>query len=170
MKKIVIAAVLASTSVSAIAGKDGDVGVGVILAEPTGLSAKLWLDEDEAIDLAAAWSISGTESFQLHADWLIHRYDLIDTDPEQGRAPLYYGVGARFKAHEDNGRGNGDEDATLGVRVPVGVAFEFAQVPFDVFGEVAPVLDVIPDTDIDLSIAIGGRFWFGRRDQLLPRD
>ena len=149
------------------AARAQDFGIGVIVAEPTGVSAKLWLNEREAIDAAAAWSFSDYSSFQFHADYLMHRFDLFrNVDTTVGRPALYFGVGGRLKLGEDNGRGNDGKDR-LGVRVPVGMTYILAKAPFDVFGEVVPVLDLAPDTEVDFNAAIGGRFYFGRRQQLM---
>lgn len=165
MKRLTIALCLLLAAGAARA--QDDFGIGVILAEPTGLSAKLWLNENEAIDAAAAWSFSDYSSFQFHADYLMHRFDLFrNVDTTVGRPALYFGAGGRLKLGEDNGRGN-DADDRLGVRVPVGMTYLFAQAPFDVFGEVVPVLDIAPDTELDFNAAIGGRFYFGRREQLM---
>lgn len=164
MKKLTTALCLLLAAGAARA--QDDFGIGVILAEPTGLSAKLWLNEREAIDAAAAWSFSDYRSFQFHADYLIHRFDLFrNVDTTVGRPALYFGVGGRLKLGDDDGRGS-DEDDRLGIRVPVGMTYVFAQAPFDVFGEVVPVLDIAPDTEVDLNAAVGGRFYFGRREQL----
>jgi hypothetical protein len=147
------------------AGAQDTFGLGVILAEPTGVSAKLWLNQTDAIDAAAAWSFSDYTSFQFHADYLIHRFDLFrDVDTRVGKPALYFGVGGRLKLAEDNPAGKKDDK--LGIRVPVGVTYVFAQAPFDVFGEVVPVLDIAPDTEADFNVAVGGRFYFGRRGQL----
>lgn len=151
---------------SATARADGEFGLGAIVAEPTGLSAKLWLDRNTALDAAAAWSFSGHDSLQLHADWLYHRFDLFRVDPRYGRLPLYFGIGGRLKLGDDKGRGRDDDDV-LGIRVPIGVSYLFTQAPFDVFGEVVPVLDVAPDTELDLNVAIGGRYYFGRHRELM---
>ena len=165
MKKLTTALCLLLAAGAARA--QDDFGIGVILAEPTGLSAKLWLNEREAIDAAAAWSFSDYSSFQFHADYLIHRFDPFrNVDTTVGRPALYFGVGGRLKLGEDKGRGNDDDKNRLGVRVPVGVTYIFAKAPFDVFGEVVPVLDLAPDTEVDLNAAVGGRFYFGRREQL----
>lgn len=131
-----------------------ELGVGVIVGEPTGLSAKYWLDNEHAIAGAAAWSFSGTDSFHLHADYLFHRFDLFNTPEEKGETALYYGVGARLK---DKGR---RDRTTLGVRIPVGVTHLFPNAPFDVFAEIVPVVDVAPDVDVKLNAAIGVRFYF----------
>lgn len=143
-----------------------DFGIGVILAEPTGLSAKAWFNDREAIDLAAAWSFASHDSFQVHVDYLYHRYDLFrDADTSVGRPALYFGAGARLKLGDDEGLGD-DEDDRLGIRIPGGVTYLFAQAPFDVFAELVPVLDLAPETELELNAAIGGRFYFGRAGQL----
>jgi hypothetical protein len=48
----------------------------------------------------------------------------------------------------------------FGVRFPVGLAYIFANYPFDIFGEIVPILDLVDETDFDLEGAIGARFWF----------
>jgi len=170
MKRSIIA--LGLLLAAGAAHAQDDFGIGVILAEPTGVSAKLWLGDQEALDAAAAWSFSDYTSFQFHADYLFHRFDIFrDVDTTVGRPALYFGLGGRLKLGEDRDRGVGngsdDEDDRLGVRVPVGMTYVFAQAPFDVFGEVVPILDFAPDTEVELNAAIGGRFYFGRRQQLM---
>lgn len=168
MTKLACAAAALSLLLAQGVRAQDDFGIGVILAEPTGLSAKLWLNEAEAVDAAAAWSFSDYSSFQFHADYLIHRFDLFrNIDTSVGRPALYFGLGGRLKLGEDNGRGDDDDKNRLGIRVPVGMTYIFARAPFDVFGEVVPVLDVAPDTEVDFNAAIGGRFYFGRREQLI---
>lgn len=152
---------------AARAQEQNDFGIGAILAEPTGLSAKYWMNPHEAIDFAAAWSFSRYTSFEFHADYLIHRYDLFrDIDTTVGKPALYFGLGGRLKLG-DNGAPGNEGDDRLGIRVPVGMTYLFAKAPFDVFGELVPVLDLAPDTKLDLNAAVGGRFYFGRREQLI---
>jgi len=128
-----------------------NVGIGIIVGEPTGLNIKWFLANGQAISGSVAWSLSGDSDLHLQAEYLFHRYDLISV--EKGRLPLYFGVGARLILREN-------ADNTFGARVPVGLAYEFSGAPFDVFVEVVPILDLTPDTDFDLEGAIGGRFWF----------
>lgn len=152
---------------AARAQEQNDFGLGVILAEPTGLSAKYWLNRNEAIDAAAAWSFSRYTSFEFHADYLIHRYDLFhDIDTTVGKPALYFGLGGRLKLGDSDRPGHEGDDR-LGIRVPVGMTYLFAKAPFDVFAELVPILDLAPDTKLDLNAAIGGRFYFGRREQLI---
>ncbi|MBI2437394.1 MAG: hypothetical protein HYV36_01070 [Lentisphaerae bacterium] len=162
MNARVVTIVLLTVSVGLAAGRAEDgVGLGVILGEPTGISVKKWISPEQAIDAAAAWSFSENDSFQFHADYLIHKFGVLKTDPAVGRLPVYFGVGGRLKLkNQDNGRGRNNNDALFGIRIPFGVSFSFAKAPVDLFAEIVPILDVVPDTDLSLNWAIGARFYF----------
>jgi len=151
---IAIVLAMAAANVHAIDG----LGVGVIVGEPTGLSLKYWLDDEHAVDGAAAWSFWDHDGFQIHADYLWHNFDLIDPGSLSGKLPVYYGVGARLKLEDDERRHDGD--TVFGIRVPLGISYLFADAPFDLFAEVVPVLDLSPDVDLDINLAIGVRVYF----------
>ena len=141
-------------------GQEG-FGLGIIVGEPTGLSLKKWINEERAIDAAAAWSFSENKSFQFHVDYLIHNYSLLKPMNAKGKLPVYFGVGARLKLKEENeGKGRNDDDAIFGIRVPLGISYLFSDAPIDLFAEIVPVLDIAPDTDFDLNAAIGARYYF----------
>ena len=129
----------------------GPFGLGIIVGEPTGVSLKYQMNEKNAIDGAVAWSLSGDNDLHLHADYLIHWYDIITV--KKGQLPLYAGLGGRIEFRENR-------DNLIGLRIPVGLAYLFAGSPFDAFVELVPVLDLAPDTDFDLEGALGARFWF----------
>jgi len=132
------------------AGSAGDLGVGVIVGDPTGFSAKYWLSRTRAVDLALAWDLSGSEDrFEIHADHLWH-FDL-DLSRLQGRMPLYVGVGGRLLT---------GHDARLGVRIPFGVSYMFPRVPIELFGEITPLVDFTPDTETRVNAGAGVRFYF----------
>ena len=152
MKKVSVAFVLFALAfgMQEARGETG-LGIGVIIGEPTGISIKKWIGETRAVDAAAAWSFSKNESFQLHADYLIHNFSLLKLEDLEGRLPVYYGVGCRIKL---------DEDALIGIRVPFGISYLFADAPVDLFIEIVPILDVAPDTDLDINAAIGVRYYF----------
>jgi len=147
-----VAILLAVLSANAYAKRD--FGVGVIVGEPTGLSLKYWLDEDRAIDGAAAWSFSGGDSFQLHADYLFHRFDILNPGELTGKTGLYYGLGARVKDKDKH------DDTLFGIRIPLGITYLFADSPFDLFAEIVPIVDLAPDVDVRINAAIGFRFYF----------
>ena len=152
---------LAATSVAAqdqSVGVTDQLGLGVILGEPTGFSVKYWLDKEHAIDGAAAWSFWDDDGFQIHGDYLWHNYDLLDIDEVSGELPVYYGVGARLKFTEDEGK-HDDHDTVFGIRVPLGISYMFGGSPVEAFGEIVPVLDLSPDVELNLNLAVGLRFY-----------
>jgi len=135
----------------------GSFGLGVIVGEPTGISAKKWTGNSNALDFAAAWSLD-SETFHFHMDYLVHNFSLIQVD--KGRLPLYYGIGGRIRLAEDNANDNSNNDDFIGIRIPVGLEYLFADAPLDIFLEIVPILDLVPETDFDFNAAIGVRYFF----------
>lgn len=127
------------------------IGAGIILGEPTGICVKKWLDEGTAIDAATGWSMTDGD-FYLHADYLWHR--IVEDRKIGGSVPLYFGIGGRLLI-----RGDGD-DSEVGLRVPVGLDFFLPDDRFDIFVEIAPILNIAPETELGLSGGIGVRFYF----------
>jgi len=125
-------------------------GVGVILGEPTGLSFKQWVGDHTAIDAAAAWSFGDESAFHVHLDYLIHTEGR--ADPDIGRVFFYFGIGGRLRAEEDEGR--------IGARIPVGLDYEFDGSPIEVFFEIAPILDLTPETELRVNGGFGVRYFF----------
>lgn len=136
-------------SVKPIIAQDHGFGLGIILGEPTGLSAKLWTSQSNAFDFAAAWSFKGDGHLLLQADYVWHAFNLIPVS--SGKLPLYYGIGGRVILVDD---------PFVGVRIPVGLNYLFATAPIDIFLEIVPILDLAPSTDFDLGGGLGVRFWF----------
>ena len=147
MRKFIVAVFFGIISLG-ISAQDSGLGAGLIIGEPTGISAKSWLSSHDAIDAGLAWSISHGW-FHIHADYLRHAFGLIPV--EKGQFPLYFGAGVKI------GLGN---DVSIGLRVPVGLAYLFDGTPLDIFIEIAPGLQIIPDTKFDMGGGIGVRYWF----------
>ena len=126
-------------------------GAGIILGEPIGVSLKYWLNEEIALDAAAAWSFRNEGNFEFHADVLFHKFDWIPVS--RGKLPFYFGGGVRLKL-QDN------DDDRFGIRGPVGVSYLFEDLPVDIFVEVGPVIDFTPKTRGGVTGGIGARYWF----------
>lgn len=124
-------------------------GIGVIVGEPTGISFKNWLTAATAVDGGAAWSFEGKDAFHLHADYLFHNDKLAKVD--QGKMLFYYGIGGRLKLQDDS---------RLGVRIPFGVAYLLESAPFDFFLEIVPIMDLIPETELEFNGGFGVRIFF----------
>lgn len=166
---LAVLAVLAGSSGIAAAqaeeeGVDkGVFGIGIIVGEPTGVSAKLYLggDSNMAIDAAVGSAVVGG-GLQAHADVLWHPFIL--TDEDAFVLPAYGGAGLRLL---DADRGRTASDFHVGIRGVVGILFDFKTVPLDAFVEVAGVLDwVFSDDDdeagvgLDLNGGAGVRYYF----------
>lgn len=123
--------------------------VGIVAGVPTGLSVKYWLAERSAVDVGGGWSFD-EERLELYADYLFHYFRF---DMEEAMLPVYFGLGAGLQL--------GDDDTFIGVRIPLGASYLFPNAPFSVFAEVAPIMEVIPDTEFDVGGGVGLRLTFG---------
>jgi len=132
----------------------GQLGLGVIIGAPTGLSLKFWQSSRTALDLALAWDF-GKDYLHLHGDYLYH-FPLEIEGVSRSTFCWNLGIGARLR-FKNNGDG---EDDIFGVRFVGGLEFLPREVPLDVFLEIAPVLNIIKSTDVDLEGGIGIRYNF----------
>jgi len=153
MKRLIVVVALLGLCLAgdALAKPRGPFGLGIIVGEPTGVDLKYFMNEQNAIEGALAWSLSGDNEFHIQVDYLYHFYDWIKVT--KGALPVFIGIGGRVEFRED-------QDDLLGIRIPIGMSYEFAEGMFDVFGEIVPVLELVPDTDFELEGAIGIRIWF----------
>ena len=71
----------------------GTFGVGIVIGEPTGIAAKLYLHDDRAIQAAIGAAFVGG-GYQVHADYVFHPWILQDRDSFV--MPVYLGPGIRL--------------------------------------------------------------------------
>lgn len=130
-----------------LAPLSADTGLGVIVGDPTGVSVLL----ANRIAVAAAWSLDSR--LHLHADlWLINR-------PLVTPLNWYLGAGGKVTlVSGGNGEGN-DDSVSVGGRVPIGVQW-YVLPRLELFAEIAPGLQIIPETGFDIDGGIGARFHF----------
>jgi len=146
---LIVISILFITSINFAQQKD--FGLGVVFGEPTGISAKYWLDSGTALDFGLGYSFTSTNSlFDFYADYVFHNSDMIHSEEN---FVVYYGPGARLKIKENS-------DSRLGVRGVIGILWIPQGTNFDIFVEVAPILDIIPATKFSFSSGIGGRYFF----------
>ncbi len=148
---VILLAILLSGSINYTSAQESGFGAGIILGEPTGFSAKYWLDNNKALDFGLAYSfIRKNSAVSLHADFLYHAFDIIKSNY---RIPVYYGFGARLRIIKDNSTG-------FGARGVVGIVWINNNAPIDIFLEVVPVFNLFPETSLNLDAAIGARYYF----------
>ncbi|NIV10880.1 MAG: hypothetical protein GWN62_06195 [Aliifodinibius sp.] len=129
--------------------QDSNLGVGAVINNPTGLSAKYWFNDDIAVDAAFTLSLAENFSqFYLHSDVLKHT-DTIDAEALQ----LYYGMGIRLLW------GDFYNDVNAGLRWPLGAEYTIAESNVKSFIELVPTLDFSPDAQFFFGGAVGIRLY-----------
>lgn len=162
-------------------------GVGLVLGDPTGFTAKYWTSSTTALDFGLGWS----------GYW--NRYGYYDPSCNDGRfyndhraycdTRSYdyrdrYGYGWDiFHIHADYLFHNFDliraterfplfygpglainyfnyDYLQIGVRGDFGIAWMPRRAPLDFFLELAPTLELFPGPHLDVSAGLGGRFYF----------
>ena len=137
-------------------------GLGLIIGEPTGLSAKWWTSSKTAFDFGLGWSVGGDRigkyngsydgggRVHFHMDYLWHAFDVI---PSAERVQIFYGLGGRI----NNGAGY---SSSLAIRGVFGAAWFPSETPIDVFLELVPSLQVTSSTGFGIDAGIGARYYF----------
>ena len=153
MKRSLLTALLVVASAVSVRAAEhaGDQGVGIMVGNPSGFSYKYFLDNNVGID--GAFGVDQGDA-DAHVTLLYHDFDVWKRTPAfqnvNGDMPLYFGVGPRaLFAH----------DTEFGLRFVVGTSFFPANTPWEIFGELAPVLRFTPSTGGDFDFAVGLRYY-----------
>ena len=148
MKKILIALALSVVAVTASAQTPvKEVGFGIIAGDPIGGTAKLWLDDDFALDLGVGFSGDTV----MWGDVLYHMWNLLP-QPEEGKLGVYVGAPPRLQTRPDT---------AIGLRTIAGVTCSITRQPIEFFAEAGPVFRMTPTGGVDADGGIGVRFYFG---------
>ena len=152
-----IAVVIGLCGLSAVVNADAParrIGIGVVAGEPSGLSLKINFTDQHSIQSHLAYSFDDDEAerMQLTLDYLAHQDPKADGTIAGMRG--YAGIGVLYK-FEDGGT-----EELWGGRVPLGIVWETADLPVEVFIELVPVINLSPETEFDWNAGIGFRFVF----------
>lgn len=150
MKNILILCLALSAAPSASWAQEArQLGGGVILGDPIGGTAKLWLDRNQAVD----FGVGGSGNAVVYGDWLWHAWNAFKR-PAKGKLAPYVGLGLRIEA---------DDDAQFGFRTVAGVSYWLEGSPIELFGEMAPIFNLTPDAAVGIDGGVGVRFYFKTR-------
>lgn len=150
MRTLILAAFVIVLSAAPARAERGAFGIGIIAGQPTGVTGEYRMSDRTAIDLAVGIDLFSDNDLYVHGDFLFILPDLLGGG-SVGLSP-YLGPGLFFV--------NGNNDVFLGARVPFGLSFDFTKAPLQIFLELAPILVVVPDADLDIGGAIGFRYYF----------
>jgi hypothetical protein len=152
---------------------NGKFGLGIELGGPSGLNGKYFLSGNTALNFGVGYDDERYYGYyyrrrglHLYLDHLWHPVQLTETEPF--KLPFYIGVGARLWSFDSDR--NGDFGGTaIGVRVPLGLSFDFNNIPLDIFVQLTFVVDFLVGdyydrygdrATIHLEGSIGARYWF----------
>jgi hypothetical protein len=145
--------------------------LGLELGEPSGLNGKVFVSRSGAVDFGVGWIYSPYyygDGFHIYADYLWHPTSLASTSAFE--LPFYIGGGLRFWDFNycDQQVCNFGGTA-IGLRIPVGISFDFNRVPLDIFVQLVPVIDFVNGDYYDrfrdrahlgIDLSLGLRYWF----------
>ena len=140
-------------------------GLGLELGAPTGLTGKYFLSGDRALDFGVGtiYEYFDRSGLHLYGDYLFHPVSLAANQVFE--LPLYIGIGGRLWSFDNDRNGVVDDAVAFGVRVPIGISFDFNTLPLDAFVQVVPVLDFFSgyaahSVYFDIDVSVGVRYWF----------
>ena len=119
-------------------------GIGLELGDFAGITGKYFLSNGSN---ALQFGLGGYAGYyrdyygyHLYFDYLWHPVSL--TSQPAFELPFFIGIGGRFWDFEDRRINNRyDEAYAFGLRVPLGIAFDFNNVPIDIFLQLVPTLN-----------------------------
>ena len=147
MKNLIINVLLFVALNISINAQSSGFGIGIVFGEPTGISAKLWNGKTTAFQGAIAWSFGNNDALRLQSDYLWHFPGL---EIAMGKLPYYLGIGASMTLANK---------LVLAARIPIGVNYQLFELPLDIFIEVVPGLNLIPDVDFNIDAGLGIRYF-----------
>jgi hypothetical protein len=140
-------------------------GLGLELGAPFGLNGKWFFAPDRALDfgIGDVYTYGNRNGFHLYGDLLFHPTSLAHN--EAFELPFYVGIGGRFWSFNDDSRLGPNDATAFGVRVPLGLSFDFNNIPLDAFVQVVPTLDFFSGNAahsvfVDVDFSVGVRYWF----------
>lgn len=132
----------------ATAQTGGDVGIGMQLGEPAGVSVRIDRGASPSLDLLAAFDLD--DFFYLNGHLLYE--EPIGEDPA---LHVFFGPGLFIGLHD---RGIGDDEAGLGISGTVGLGYDVRS--FDIFARVTPRLALLPGTGGEVGGGLGVHWYF----------
>lgn len=129
----------------------GEISLGIVLGEPSGISIKLLQHKKMAYDISCSFN-TRNDYLLLNFDFLRYDYNKISSKELTGQIPICYGLGISI----DQNR----HDTYLGLRIIGGIEYLFADIPINIFAKIAPVVNIYPSTAVHIAPCIGVRYIF----------
>jgi len=146
----------------AFAPKGKDFGIGFMAGEPTGLTAKIWTTQDNALAFSVGTSYLG--SLRIGMDYLWHfnafNSQLVNMYAGPGVAVGFGKSGGWVYRDKNHKWYRTNDDVGVGIRGVTGINIVPRNSPIELFGEIGVLVGVLPATYANFEGAIGIRFYF----------
>lgn len=131
--------------------KASNLGIGLQLGQPSGVSLKFYSNLGVSIDVLAAWDL---DDF-----FFINAHGLFEKPIGNARGfGYFYGPGAFFGIRDGNDRSGFGNDIVLGISGTIGMNFFIDQ--FEIYIRLTPRLALIDAVDGDIGGGLGFRYFF----------
>jgi len=151
---------LAGTFICTSAFAEGkNLGLGLLVGQPTGITAMYSLNIHRAIDLTVSYDFSRNfDSFLFMGDYLFRKPESLRIDTVD--FGWYWGIGLFYAHFSFDVLFLNVDSFAMGPRFPVGLFYSFPTVPIEVFIEFGLGISVLPGIRFNPTGGIGGRFFF----------
>lgn len=146
---------------------NGKFGIGLELGAPSGFNGKYFYSPSNALNFGIGWLYDNYwrdgDGVHLYLDHLWHPKSLVENPTF--KLPFFVGVGLRLWSFDYIDGRNDDRYGAVGIRVPFGLAFDFNNVPLDIYVQLTFVADFFYGGYRDrfgphFEGNLGVRFWF----------
>ena len=163
MKKLILVLIAFALNAGVAPAAENQIGLGLIAGNPSGISAKIATGKMNSIDLILGYNMNRYDDrypnnddccrvggiVYTSADYVWYDYNLIRICGI--RFPIYYGPGFNvIFSHY----------TSAGIRGVMGLEYQFAKSPFDVFLEIVPGINLAPNTVMGIDGGLGTRYFF----------
>ena len=143
-------------------GTERKCGVGAGLGQPTGLSGKCYFaGRSFGWDAMVAWEFLNSRSGAMYvhttAQWHPTEWEMDDI----AHMSWYVGAGPYLSIwFIEVPNWVTDSGLSVGARAPVGLSFDFVDIPLQLFTEVSVNVGLVPATRIGAGGGLGARYYF----------
>ncbi len=142
--------IIATSSVKA---QNEGFALGAQLFSPTGITAKATISESAAITGVLGFNFNEfNNNVSLQANLILNpKKDTFDI--ESGLLRPYYGIGVNLIIPEFG-------DTGIGIRLPLGIEYALQDQPLELYMDMAPTINIEPNSAFFLSSSMGVRYFF----------
>jgi len=160
LKRFLLIFAFGALTNSTLAHQNKPLGLGVVLGEPSGISARQWLSTDEALNFSLAYSLDKFLFASVDYTWQFSHILRI----QDAHLHPYIGVGAgiAFAGGAQGSPFSGENSSSVGVgiRVPLGIEWIISGGRLGVFLEFVPGIGIVPGTFGFANGGVGIRYYF----------